>query len=84
MKEKNLAQRYGENSYVLISDATCQAGVHFSLEFAKRGFNLILVSRNVIKLDKLEVFLYEHRTKSSQKIDIRCVTLEDNIGAEQL
>ena len=41
MKEKNLLERYGENSYVMITGASSGQG-HRS-QFAKRGFNLFLI-----------------------------------------
>ena len=43
LKEKNLAKRYGENSYVIITGASSGQGQQFAYEFAKRGFNLILI-----------------------------------------
>ena len=43
MKEKNLLERYGENSYVMITGASSGQGYHFAHEFANRGFNLFLI-----------------------------------------
>lgn len=44
MKEKNLPERYGKNSYVIITGTSSGQGYYFAKEMAKRGFNLILVS----------------------------------------
>lgn len=44
MKEKNLPERYGKNSYVMITGTSSGQGYYFAKEMAKRGFNLILVS----------------------------------------
>lgn len=44
MKEKNLPERYGKNSYVMITGTSSGQGYYFAKEMAQRGFNLILVS----------------------------------------
>ena len=41
--ELNLANRYGEGSYVVITGPSSGQGKVFAQEFAKRGFNLILI-----------------------------------------
>jgi 17beta-estradiol 17-dehydrogenase / very-long-chain 3-oxoacyl-CoA reductase len=45
-----LSRRYGKNSWVLVTGATEGIGKGFCEEFAKEGFNIILVSRNIEKL----------------------------------
>lgn len=49
-KELNLLERYGINSWVLITGCSSGQGKKIALEFAKRGFNIILVGSNKIKL----------------------------------
>lgn len=49
-KPKNLIDRYGKNSYVLITGATDGIGKQYCFSFAERNFNLIMVSRNMEKL----------------------------------
>ena len=53
MSELNLLERYGKNSYVMITGPSSGQGYHFTKEFAKRGFNLFLIgskrTTNVIK-----------------------------------
>lgn len=44
MKEKNLPQRYGRDSYVIITGTSSGQGYYFAKEMAQRGFNLILIS----------------------------------------
>jgi 17beta-estradiol 17-dehydrogenase / very-long-chain 3-oxoacyl-CoA reductase len=46
---KNLLSRYGK-SYAVITGSTSGIGYGFALELAKRGFNIILVSRTESKL----------------------------------
>ena len=43
VRELNLAKRYGKGSYVIITGPSSGQGKHFAYEFAKRGFNLILI-----------------------------------------
>ena len=52
-KPYNLLERYGKDSYVLVTGATDGIGKEFCNQFAKLGFNLILVSRNEEKLKKV-------------------------------
>jgi short-subunit dehydrogenase len=42
-KGVNLPKRYGQDSYVLITGASSGQGKYFAKEFARNGFNLILV-----------------------------------------
>ena len=43
VRELNLSKRYGNGSYVIITGPSSGQGKHFAYEFAKRGFNLILI-----------------------------------------
>lgn len=43
---RNLKQRYGENSWVMVTGASDGIGKGFCEEFAKLGFNIVLVARN--------------------------------------
>ena len=52
-KPLNLTERYGEGSYALITGATDGIGKEFCIQLAKLKFNLILVSRNIEKLNKV-------------------------------
>jgi len=45
---------YGVGSWVFITGASEGIGKNFAEEFAKQGFNLILVSRNISNLKKCE------------------------------
>jgi len=51
-KGYNLKERYGSKSWVLVTGATDGIGKGFCIEFAKLGFNIILVSRALEKLNK--------------------------------
>ena len=52
--------KYGEETYALITGATDGIGKGFCEEFASRGVNIILVSRNQEKLDAVSKELREH------------------------
>lgn len=56
-KRKNLIQRYGSQSWVLVTGATDGIGRALCEEFAKEGFNIILLSRNQNKLSEVSKFL---------------------------
>ena len=43
MRKINLLERYGTNSYAMITGASSGQGYHFAKEFAKEGFNLFLI-----------------------------------------
>ena len=53
-KRLDLKNRYGYNSWVLITGATDGIGKGFAESFAKEGFNIILVSRSLSKLQTVE------------------------------
>jgi len=43
LKEKNLIERYGKESWVVITGASSGQGYDMAISFAKRGFNLLLI-----------------------------------------
>jgi short-subunit dehydrogenase len=58
LKELDLIERYGKDSWVVISGPSSGQGAQFALQFAKRGFNLLLLgsirTHNTIdKINKL-------------------------------
>ncbi len=48
----NLSDRYGRGSWAVVSGASDGIGLGFSVELAKRGFNICLLARSEIKLRK--------------------------------
>ena len=50
-KQINLPERYGRNSFVLVTGASDGIGKAFCHHFAGLGFNLIMVARNKEKLE---------------------------------
>ena len=50
-KPFDLKLRYGEGSWVIVTGATDGIGKSMCIEFAKLGFNIILVSRTLSKLN---------------------------------
>ena len=53
-KRYNLKERYGNNTWALVTGATDGIGKAFCEALAREGFNIILVSRNIDKLKKCE------------------------------
>jgi short-subunit dehydrogenase len=43
ISELNLIKRYGKNSWVIITGASSGQGRDFAIEFAKRGFNILMI-----------------------------------------
>jgi short-subunit dehydrogenase len=43
LREQNLIERYGENSWVVITGASSGQGYELALAFAERGFNLLMI-----------------------------------------
>jgi len=50
---KDLAARYGKNSWVVVTGASDGIGKGFCEEFAKEGFNIVLIARNQEKLQRV-------------------------------
>ena len=57
--KKDLVDRYGKNTWAVITGATSGIGYDISIELAKQGFNILLVSRDESKLEKLKYELKE-------------------------
>lgn len=47
----NLQERYGANSWAIITGSTNGIGAGFAEQLAEEGFNLILVGRSTAKLE---------------------------------
>jgi 17beta-estradiol 17-dehydrogenase / very-long-chain 3-oxoacyl-CoA reductase len=71
-KRFNLNERYGENSWCLVTGATDGIGKAFCFEFAKENFNIILVSRTLTKLNKVS----EEIKSKYPKIKTQCVEFD--------
>ncbi|CDW79730.1 short chain dehydrogenase reductase family protein [Stylonychia lemnae] len=56
----NLRERYGAESWVVVSGATNELGQQFAHEFTKQGFNLVLIDENQENLEKLKGQLAEN------------------------
>lgn len=48
---KVTTERYGKNSWAVVTGATDGIGKGFAIELAKRGFNIVLISRTMSKLE---------------------------------
>jgi 17beta-estradiol 17-dehydrogenase / very-long-chain 3-oxoacyl-CoA reductase len=62
-KQKDLLNTYGRDSWVMITGATDGIGKAYCEEFARLGFNIILVSRNI---EKLKSVATEIKKRNSQ------------------
>ena len=63
-KEINFKERYGENTWVLITGCSSGQGKLMALEFAQRGFNIILMGSDRIKnVEKIIKEKYKVQTR---------------------
>ena len=69
----NLIERYGSNSWVVITGATDGIGKGFAVAFAKLGFNLVLISRTEKKLEDVKD---EIERLTNHSISIRIVKFD--------
>jgi short-subunit dehydrogenase len=71
MKKLDLKARYNAgDSYVLITGCTAGIGEEMAHQFAKEGFNIVLLSRSMEKLKKVE---QDIKTKTNANIKTRIV-----------
>lgn len=60
---KDLAGRYGKNSWAVVTGASDGIGKGYTIELARRGFNIVLVGRNE---DKLKAVAQEAKQSAPQ------------------
>lgn len=72
-KPNDVSQRYGENTWALITGATDGIGKGIAIDFAKKGFNIILVSRSQEKLNNVQD---EIQKLTDYKIQIKTVAFD--------
>jgi len=46
----DLIERYGRNSWAVVTGASDGIGRAYAIEFARRGFNVVIISRTESKL----------------------------------
>jgi len=74
-KRLNLLSRYGQDSWALVTGATDGIGKALCEELAKEGFNIILVSRTLLKLKNVSADLM----KINPKIKTHLIEYDFNI-----
>ncbi|CAD8186763.1 unnamed protein product [Paramecium pentaurelia] len=50
---RNIIQRYGRNSWAVVTGGTDGIGKEFCIELAKQGFNIVIVAKNEQKMNEL-------------------------------
>jgi short-subunit dehydrogenase len=66
----DLAARYGRGSWVVVTGSTDGIGKAICFEFARRGFNIVQVSRSIDKLEAVSLQL--SRETGCQTRHIQC------------
>jgi len=64
----SLKNRYGENSYAVVTGSTDGLGKSYAKEFARRGLNVVLVARNEEKLA-----LVKEEIEKEFDVNVRCI-----------
>ena len=67
VNEVDYKNKFGENSWVIVTGASSGQGKHFAIEMAKRGFNLILIGSERTKATQTEIEALNRKTKFIQK-----------------
>ena len=77
-KPLDLKERYGENSWVLVTGSTSGIGYEMCKQFAERGFNVALLGRNKETLTKCE----KEVQQVSNKIKTKTIVADLNKSTE--
>ena len=80
--ELNLSKRYGNKSYVVITGPSSGQGKVFAQEFAKRGFNLILIGSERTKKVETELLEKHKGIKIVTIVKNFCNACEDDFFKE--
>lgn len=83
-RARNLKARYGSDSWVLITGASDGIGEQLCYEFAKEGFDIVLVSRNQDKLNRVAQFIEQTYKVKTKSIQFDFATLNSVEEAEKL
>lgn len=83
LKQHDLLKRYGDanKSWVLITGCTSGIGEEMAKRFAKIGFNVILVSRSLDRLKRVEQEILE---MTSNQIKTKIVVADFSKGGENI
>ena len=67
-KPHDLEKRYGKGSWVVVTGPTAGIGEAFAIEFARFGFNIVLIGRNKEKLVKTEQYVKDLQKSAKVRI----------------
>jgi short-subunit dehydrogenase len=79
INKQRLQKKYGKDSYVFITGGSDGIGKEYAKFFAKNGFNLILWSRTLSKLEAVR----DELVKSYPKIDIKLIAANFSFSSEE-
>lgn len=81
LPKRNLIQRYGKGSYVIVTGATGGIGKQVAIRFGELGFNVVLISRTESKLKKTR----EEILSKLPNIDVKYISADlSRISNEQI
>lgn len=79
-KTQNLLEKYGKDSWVVVTGASDGLGAEYCRQFARMGFNIALVSRTESKLKNVEAELKVINPSVKTKIVIADFARNSNIA----
>jgi len=68
--------RYGEKSWAVVTGATDGIGKAACMYLAKEGFNVVLISRTLSKLETVAKEVRDHGKKAGKSVQTRVVQLD--------
>ena len=69
-------ERYGKDSWAVVTGATDGIGKAAAMHIAKEGFNVVLISRTLSKLETVAKEVEEHAKKNGKTIQTKVVQLD--------
>ncbi|TNV76868.1 hypothetical protein FGO68_gene4799 [Halteria grandinella] len=69
-------ERYGKDSWAVVTGSTDGIGKGLALELASRGFNLVLISRTIEKLNAVAIEAQEAAKKAGKSIHTRVIAFD--------
>ena len=69
-------ERYGKGSWAVVTGSTDGIGKGLALELAARGFNLVLISRTIEKLNTVAIETQEKAKNAGHNIHTRVIAFD--------
>lgn len=71
--------RYGKDSWAVVTGASDGIGKATCFELARRGFNIVLVSRSLSKLNQVAEEIREDTKKAGSEVSTRVLAIDASV-----